>query len=96
MGTKHHTFSDSTSESKRRRRAGFSKIDAGIEPNECFKIFLVSGKDEVDSPNSFQVEPVDLNHFFEDDGKIYGYQGLKLWCGGGGFILFGPFRDGVK
>ncbi|KAL6555114.1 hypothetical protein OROGR_006372 [Orobanche gracilis] len=40
---------------------------------------LLSGKEEVDSHNSFQVEPVDLSRFFEDDGMIYGYQGLKLW-----------------
>ncbi|KAL6558459.1 hypothetical protein OROMI_018809 [Orobanche minor] len=77
MGTKHHTFSDPVAENKRRRRAGFSKIDAGVEPNECIKIYLVSGKEEVDSHNSFQVEPVDLSRFFEDDGKIYGYLGLK-------------------
>ncbi|KAK6139597.1 hypothetical protein DH2020_026664 [Rehmannia glutinosa] len=78
MGTKHQSSSDPASENKRRRRAGFSKIDAGIEANECIKIYLVSGKDEVDSPKSFQIEPVDLNHFFEEDGKIYGYQGLKI------------------
>ncbi|KZV42735.1 histone acetyltransferase type B catalytic subunit-like, partial [Dorcoceras hygrometricum] len=39
---------------------------------------VVSSKEEVDSLDSFQVEPVDLNHFFEEDGKIYGYQGLKI------------------
>lgn len=38
----------------------------------------MSSKDEVDSPNSYQIEPVDLNTFFEDDGKIYGYNGLKV------------------
>ncbi|KAL3642955.1 hypothetical protein CASFOL_013770 [Castilleja foliolosa] len=103
MGTKHHTSSDPTSESKRRRRAGFSKIDAGIEPNECFKIYLVSGKDEVDSPDSFQVEPVDLNHFFEEDGKIYGYQDLKVtvWLSSQSFlayadISFASTSDGGK
>lgn len=39
---------------------------------------IVSSIDEVDSPSSFQIVPVDLNPFFEDDGKIYGYQGLKV------------------
>lgn len=38
----------------------------------------MSSKDEVDSQNSFQIEPVDLNPFFEDEGKIYGYKGLKV------------------
>ncbi|KAI3443675.1 hypothetical protein Pfo_000340 [Paulownia fortunei] len=103
MGTKHHSFSDPISENKRRRRAGFSKIDAGIEANECIKIYLVSSKDEVDSPNSFQIEPVDLNHFFEDDGKIYGYQGLKItvWLSSISFhayadISFESTSDGGK
>lgn len=30
------------------------------------------------SPESFPVEPVDLGPFFEEDGNIYGYQGLKV------------------
>lgn len=38
----------------------------------------MSSKEEVDSQNSFQIEPVDLNQFFEDEGKIYGYQELKV------------------
>ncbi|KAL0315733.1 UNVERIFIED_CONTAM: Histone acetyltransferase type B catalytic subunit [Sesamum radiatum] len=63
MGTKHHTSSDPISD-KKRRRVGFSKT--------------VSSEDEVDSPSSFQIEPIDLNQFFGDDGKIYGYQGLKI------------------
>lgn len=78
MGTKHSSSSDLVSDNKKRRRAAFAKIDAGIEANECIKIYLVSSKDEVDSQNSFQIEPVDLNPFFEDEGKIYGYKGLKI------------------
>ncbi|XP_016446823.2 histone acetyltransferase type B catalytic subunit [Nicotiana tabacum] len=77
MGTKHHS-SDPIDDPKKRRRVGFSKPDAGIEANECITIYLVSSKEDVDSPNSFCLEPVDLNHFFEDDGKIFGYQGLKI------------------
>ncbi|PIN14500.1 Histone acetyltransferase type b catalytic subunit [Handroanthus impetiginosus] len=103
MGTKHQSSSDPISESKRRRRAGFSKIDAGIEANECIKIYLVSSEDEVYSPHSFQIEPVDLNHFFEEDGKIYGYQGLKItvWLSSISFhayadISFGSSSDGGK
>ncbi|CAA0829201.1 Histone acetyltransferase type B catalytic subunit [Striga hermonthica] len=103
MGTKHHHSSDPTADNKRRRRSAFSKIDAGIEPKECIKVYLVSGKDEVDSPNSFQVEPIDLNPFFEEDGKIYGYQGLKItvWLSSISFhayadISFESTSDGGK
>ncbi|KAM7509638.1 hypothetical protein LguiA_020091 [Lonicera macranthoides] len=77
MGTKHQS-SDPTSDPKKRRRVGFAKIDVGVEANECIKIYLVSSKEEVGSPDSFCLEPVDLNHFFEEDGKIFGYQGLKI------------------
>ncbi|CAL5416071.1 unnamed protein product [Camellia sinensis] len=38
---------------------------------------IVSSKEEVDASDSFCIQPVDLKHFFED-GKIYGYQGLKI------------------
>ncbi|CBI33417.3 unnamed protein product, partial [Vitis vinifera] len=38
----------------------------------------VSKKDEVGASDSFCIDPVDLNSFFEEDGKIYGYQGLKV------------------
>ncbi|XP_047947391.1 histone acetyltransferase type B catalytic subunit [Salvia hispanica] len=103
MGTKHHSSSDLVSDNKKRRRAAFSKIDAGIEANECIKIYLVSSKDEVDSQNSFRIEPVDLNHFFEDEGKIYGYQGLKItvWLSSVSFhayadISFESKSDGGK
>jgi len=39
---------------------------------------LVSSKEEVDSSDISSVKPVDLNDFFDGDGKIYGYQGLKV------------------
>jgi histone acetyltransferase 1 len=39
---------------------------------------LVSSKEEVDSSDISSVKPVDLNDFFDGDGKIYGYQGLKI------------------
>lgn len=78
MGTKHHSSSDPISDPKKRRRVGFSKTDAGIEANDCITIYIVSSKEDVDSPNSYCLEPIDLNHFFEDDGRIFGYQGLKI------------------
>lgn len=40
--------------------------------------FLVSTKEEVDSPEIPCVNPVNLNDFFDGDGKIYGYQDLQV------------------
>ncbi|XP_010497390.1 PREDICTED: histone acetyltransferase type B catalytic subunit-like, partial [Camelina sativa] len=65
-------------EPKKRRRVGFSPADTGVEANECINIYLVSSKEEVDSPDISCVKPVDLNDFIDGDGKIYGYQGLKV------------------
>lgn len=39
---------------------------------------IVSSKEEVGLSSSFRIDPVDLDRFFEEDGKIYGYQGLKV------------------
>ncbi|CAA3016458.1 histone acetyltransferase type B catalytic subunit [Olea europaea subsp. europaea] len=90
MGTKHHSVADPASDPKKQRRVGFSKIDAGVTPNECIKIYLVSTKEEVGSPDSFLIEPVDLNHFFEEDGKIYGYKGLTItiWVSSISFLAY--------
>ncbi|XP_062199717.1 probable histone acetyltransferase type B catalytic subunit [Phragmites australis] len=63
---------------KKRRRVGFSGIDAGVEANECMKVFLVRNPDEVGSVDSTSIQPFDLNHFFGEDGKIYGYKNLKI------------------
>lgn len=38
----------------------------------------VSSKEEFDDPESFVVNPVDLNGFFDGEGKIYGYEDLKV------------------
>ncbi|KAJ9538759.1 hypothetical protein OSB04_031492, partial [Centaurea solstitialis] len=78
MGTKHHHSSDSVSDPKKKRKVGFSKIDEGIQPNDCIKIYIISREEELGTPESFPIEPVDLSPFFEEDGKIYGYQGLKI------------------
>ncbi|KAL2501116.1 Histone acetyltransferase type B catalytic subunit [Forsythia ovata] len=103
MGTKHQSVSNPFSDPKKRRRVGFSKIDAGVTPNECIKIYLVSTKEEVGSPDGILIEPVDLNHFFEEDGKIYGYQGLTItiWLSSISFlahvdISFDSTSDGGK
>jgi histone acetyltransferase 1 len=34
--------------------------------------------DDVGSEDSISLEPFDLNHFFGEDGKIYGYTDLKV------------------
>ncbi|KDP33753.1 hypothetical protein JCGZ_07324 [Jatropha curcas] len=78
MGQKQQPTTDPTAEPKKRRRVGFSNIDAGIEANECIKIYLVSSEEQVGALDSFCIEPIDLNGFFDEDGKIYGYHGLKI------------------
>ncbi|CAL5415869.1 unnamed protein product [Camellia sinensis] len=59
-------------------------------------------KEEVDAPDSFCIQPVDLNHFLKD-GKIYGNQGLKItiWFSSISFhayaeITFQSTSDGGK
>ncbi|ONK69782.1 uncharacterized protein A4U43_C05F26660 [Asparagus officinalis] len=69
---------DAETETKKRKRAGFARIDAGVEANECIKVYLVKSQDEVGATNSFCIDPVDLNQFFGEDGKIYGYKNLKI------------------
>ncbi|KAK7300759.1 hypothetical protein RJT34_11609 [Clitoria ternatea] len=78
MGQKQRANSDPNNEAKKRRRVGFSGVDAGVEAKDCITIYLVSSKEEFDAPESFVIDPVDLNSFFDDDGKIYGYEGLKI------------------
>ncbi|CAL5377615.1 unnamed protein product [Camellia sinensis] len=41
----------------------------------------VSSKEEVDVPDSFCIQPIALKHIFEEDGKIYDYQRLKITIG---------------
>ncbi|XP_034699922.1 histone acetyltransferase type B catalytic subunit [Vitis riparia] len=102
MGLKQQA-ADPAADPKKRRRVGFSNIDAGVEAKDCIKIFLVSRKDEVGASDSFCIDPVDLNSFFEEDGKIYGYQGLKItvWINSISFhsyadITFQSTSDGGK
>lgn len=39
----------------------------------------VCTKEEVGRTDSLCIDPVDLNNFFDDEeGKIYGYQGLEV------------------
>ncbi|XP_021763348.1 histone acetyltransferase type B catalytic subunit-like [Chenopodium quinoa] len=78
MGQKHQQSTDSTSDSKKKRRVAIAPIDTGVEANECIQIYMVGSKDEAEAGTGYQIDPLDLNHFFDDDGKIYGYQGLKI------------------
>ncbi|XP_019419159.1 PREDICTED: histone acetyltransferase type B catalytic subunit-like [Lupinus angustifolius] len=93
MGQKqnHHSDSDLSKETKKRRRVAFSAVDSGVEPKDCIKIFLVSSKEEFHAPESFVLDPVDLSIFFDDDGKIYGYEGLKItiWVSSVSFHAYG-------
>ncbi|CAL1414215.1 unnamed protein product [Linum trigynum] len=79
MAQKHQSTADpAPAEPKKRRRVGFAKPDGGVEANECITIYLVSSKDEVGASDAARITPIDLNSFFEEDGKIYGYQGLSI------------------
>ncbi|EEF48124.1 histone acetyltransferase type B catalytic subunit [Ricinus communis] len=78
MGQKQQSTGDPTTEPKKRRRVGFSNVDSGIEANECITIYMVSSREQVGASDSFCISPVDLNGFFDEAGKIYGYQGLKI------------------
>lgn len=79
MGQKQQSSADPRPDTKKKRRVAFSNIDTGIPAKDCIKIYLVCSKDEVGSTDSLCIDPVDLNSFFDDeDGKIYGYQGLKI------------------
>ncbi|KAL6655860.1 hypothetical protein ACP70R_006686 [Stipagrostis hirtigluma subsp. patula] len=75
---------------KKRRRVGFSGVDAGVEANECMKVFLARNPDEVGSVDSTSIQPFDLNHFFGEDGKIYGYKNLKInvWISAISFLAY--------
>ncbi|XP_052183806.1 histone acetyltransferase type B catalytic subunit isoform X2 [Diospyros lotus] len=92
MGTKHHqsSASDPITDPKKRRRVEFSKIDPGVQANECIKIYMISSKEQMDNPDSFCFQPVDLDRFFGEDGKIYGYQGLKvnIWISSVSFHVY--------
>lgn len=38
----------------------------------------MSSQEEVGAQDAFCIDPVDLNQFFGEDGKIYGYKDLKV------------------
>uniref|UniRef100_A0A1D1XQY7 histone acetyltransferase n=1 Tax=Anthurium amnicola TaxID=1678845 RepID=A0A1D1XQY7_9ARAE len=94
---------ESSVEKKKKKRVGFAGIDSGIVANECIKIFLVSREEEVDATSSSSIDPVDINLFFGEEGKIYGYNGLKInvWVSSISFhayadIMFESTSDGGK
>lgn len=78
MGLK-QALTDQSSDGKKRRRVGFAPIDVGVEASECINIFLVVKKEDVGVvEDSSRIEPIDLNQFFDNDGRIFGYQDLKI------------------
>lgn len=87
-----HSEGGAPPDAKRRKRVAFSKIDSGVEASECIKVFLVKSSDEMDTTNSFCINPVDLNSFFGELGKIYGYKNLKanIWFS---IISFHAYAD---
>ncbi|CAN1762082.1 Histone acetyltransferase type B catalytic subunit [Linum perenne] len=72
------TADPASNDPKKRRRVGFAKADSGVEANDCISIYLISSKDEMGAPNGDHITPIDLNSFFGEDGKIYGYSRLKI------------------
>ncbi|XP_022965712.1 histone acetyltransferase type B catalytic subunit-like [Cucurbita maxima] len=79
MGQKQQASADPCPKTKKKRRVVFSAIDTGVAAKDCIKIYLVCTKEEVGSTDCLCIDPVDLNNFFEDEeGKIYGYQGLEI------------------
>ncbi|CAN4076893.1 unnamed protein product [Withania somnifera] len=89
MGTKHHSSSDPITDPKKRRRVGFSKTDAGIEANNCITIYIASGREDVDSPNSYCLEPIDLNHFLKTMEEYLGIR-ITIWVN---LISFHAYAD---
>ncbi|KAL6006044.1 hypothetical protein ACLOJK_040089 [Asimina triloba] len=57
-------------------------VSLSFQMNEEVDLFIIllNSAEEVDTADSFCFEPVDLNRFFGDDGRIYGYKDLK-WLG---------------
>ncbi|XP_020156291.3 probable histone acetyltransferase type B catalytic subunit [Aegilops tauschii subsp. strangulata] len=103
MALKQKGSDAAAADTSKRRRVGFAGIDAGTEANECMQVFLARNPDEVGSADSTPIEPFDLNHFFGEDGKIYGYTNLKInvWISAISFhayaeISFQETSDGGK
>jgi len=44
----------------------------------CIRFMAVRNPDEVGSIDCTSIQPIDLKHFFGEDGKIYGYKNLKV------------------
>ncbi|KAI3862672.1 hypothetical protein MKX03_009784 [Papaver bracteatum] len=101
MGTK-KSAADLTSDLKKKRKVGFSSIDAGVEANDCIKIFLVAKK-KLMLKKAVVLTRLILTRFFGEDGKVYGYKDLKIniWLSSISFhayadITFESTSDGGK
>lgn len=89
---------EAPADAKKRRRVGFTQIDSGVEANDCIKIHLVRNQDEVCTTKGILIDPVDLNHFFGDDGKIYGYKDLQvdIWLSCVSFLAHADIKYSSK
>ncbi|KAF2304048.1 hypothetical protein GH714_026646 [Hevea brasiliensis] len=72
----------------------------GLNP---LPVLTISSKEQVGASESYCIDPVDLNGFFDEDGKIYGYHGLKItiWISSITFhayadIIYQSQSDGAK
>ncbi|KAF2304033.1 hypothetical protein GH714_026554 [Hevea brasiliensis] len=72
----------------------------GLNP---LPVLTISSKEQVGASESYCIDPVDLNGFFDEDGKIYGYHGLKItiWISSITFhayadIIYQSRSDGAK
>uniref|UniRef100_A0A0D6R4V5 histone acetyltransferase n=1 Tax=Araucaria cunninghamii TaxID=56994 RepID=A0A0D6R4V5_ARACU len=90
----------------KRRRVAFA-TDPGIEANECISLHLVSNPEEMQDAKGSEDEglsfhPEYMEQFVGEDGKIYGYRGLKInvWVNALSFHAFvdikyeSKFEDG--
>lgn len=56
----------------------FSRFTDELYNLVVFGEIIVSSKEEAEAASGYRIDPIDLNSFFGDEGKIYGYQGLKV------------------
>ncbi|GLJ29645.1 hypothetical protein SUGI_0584510 [Cryptomeria japonica] len=69
-------------EKPKRKKVAFVK-DTGIDANECVSVYLVSSLEEMQDAKKLEDQGLSFNpeymeQFVGEDGKIYGYKGLKI------------------
>ena len=56
----------------------FSRFTDELYHLVVFGEIIVSSKEDAEAASGYRIDPIDLNSFLGDEGKIYGYQGLKV------------------